>query len=145
MSSAAFLFRRGWGGAAISLGVFEGTREAPGARVFSGGAFSAGSSASAVDPGFPGSSTVVRVFGGIVPSGQGRSPHWRQDRLTTGVTPWRLRGRGFFRTQGPPGRPERGRGWAAFSPELLQAPSLPGLPPPRPLGRGHRREGPHGG
>lgn len=49
MSWAAFRFRRGWGGAAVSLGVFEGTREASGARVFSGGAFSAGHSASTVD------------------------------------------------------------------------------------------------
>lgn len=142
MSLAAFRFRRGWGGAAVSLGVSEGTREATGPRVFSGGAFSAGNSASTVDPGLLGSSTVVYVFGGIIPSGQGRRPHGRQDQLTPGVTPWRLRGRGFVRTQGPPGRPERGRGWAAFSPELLQAPSLPGLQPTCPLGRGHWRGGP---
>lgn len=143
-SWAAFRFRRGWGGAAVSLGVFEGTREASGARVFSGGAFSAGHSASTVDRdslGHP----LWFVFGGIVPSGQGRSPHWRQDGLTMGVTPWWLRGHGFVRTQGPPGRLERGREWVAFSPELLQAPSLPGLLQPCPLGRGHQRGGPPGG
>ena len=110
MSWAAFRFRRGWGRAAVSLGVFEGTREATRALHF----------------------LWERVF------------CWEfsiycRPGLTRVIHP------GVVRTQGPPGRPVRGRGWAAFSPELLQAPSLPGLPPPQPPGEGSPARGGPGG